>query len=172
MTAPTRDFGQRNPDAPPELERFAFLVGRWRGSGRTLQEDGTEQPYELEWVGRYVLDGHAIVDEARLLTDRGELDRVFLSFRFYDRTRERWITEVLDVRDSALTPQGQEEAGGVHFTDDSVTWMTRQGEMVGREMFRDIEPDRFTYQMDVSSDGGATWAPAVDRIEVRRLAEK
>ena len=170
MTETKEEFGSLNPNAPKELERFAFLIGRWKGAGRTFNEDGSERPYELEWVGRYALDGHAIIDEARLLDEKGELDRVFLSFRFYDRAGERWISEVLDVRDSALTAQGQEEAGGVSFTDNSVTWMTRMGEMAGRETFRDIEADRFTYQMDVSSDGGATWNEAVDQIELRRLA--
>ena len=57
-------YGDRHEAAPEELDLFSFLIGKWEGSGKTRLADGTIAEYDgLSWIGRYVLDGMAIIDE-------------------------------------------------------------------------------------------------------------
>ena len=35
-------YGERNPNAPKELGAFAFLIGKWKGGGRTKTFTRTE----------------------------------------------------------------------------------------------------------------------------------
>ena len=56
------DYGNRNPQAPPELSQFAFIIGEWRCDVRVKGDDGTWQTYAARWIGRYILDGYAIAD--------------------------------------------------------------------------------------------------------------
>src|SRR5690606_14553957 len=59
-------YGVLNPNAPAELGLFAFLVGKWSGSARSRNADGTYSEYQFDWIGRYALDGMAIIDEMRM----------------------------------------------------------------------------------------------------------
>ena len=90
-------YGAQNPGAPAELAQFGFLIGRWRGQGLFRNEDGTHSPYRVDWSGRYILDGHAIADDARVLDEEGELQALFVTYRFYDRAERRWVIEVFDA---------------------------------------------------------------------------
>jgi hypothetical protein len=57
-------YGDRDEAAPDELDLFSFLIGKWEGSGKTRLADGTIAEYDgLTWIGRYALDGMAIIDE-------------------------------------------------------------------------------------------------------------
>src|SRR3954447_26827592 len=56
-------YGVRNPAAPMELDAFAFFIGKWKGVAKVRLENVTYAQNELIWIGRYVLDGMAIIDE-------------------------------------------------------------------------------------------------------------
>jgi hypothetical protein len=49
-------YGERNPNAPKELEAFAFLIGKWEGMGKVKLEDGKSAEFAVSWIGRYILD--------------------------------------------------------------------------------------------------------------------
>src|SRR6266853_2516583 len=68
-----REYGKPNPNAPPELSRFSFLIGKWRCDAKLKGEDGTWKDLKGAWEGRYILDGYAIEDEFRMTTAAGEL---------------------------------------------------------------------------------------------------
>jgi hypothetical protein len=65
MTDPSKTtYGEKNQNAPQELDVFSFLIGTWEGNGRTKLDDGKVAEYTgVTWIGRYVLDGTAIADE-------------------------------------------------------------------------------------------------------------
>ena len=163
-------YGEPNPRAPVRLSDFGFLIGKWQGEGRTSGDyPGGAGTYQMTWVGRYILDGHAIADESRILDTEGELERIFISFRFYDDDRKRWVIEVLDVSASSMVTQAADGLGKVQADDHGVTVMTGGPGPVSRERYSNISEDHFTYSHDVSLDGGDTWLEAIDVIEVRRV---
>jgi hypothetical protein len=67
------EYGRPNPGAPPELSRFAFLIGKWRCDARLKRESGSWERLQASWVGRYVLDGYTIMDEFRMTKPTGDL---------------------------------------------------------------------------------------------------
>jgi hypothetical protein len=76
-------YGERNPNAPSELNAFAFLVGKWEGAGKAKLPDGKVAEFAVSWIGRYILDGMAIADEFHSLAPDGS-PYLGISFRQYD----------------------------------------------------------------------------------------
>ncbi len=167
------EFGTRHPDAPRELDLFAFLAGRWDGSGLGIDTPGEPpKPYSMTWVGRFIMGGHAFPDEARILDADGNIERVFVSYRYVDPKTGDWYTEAHHVLESRLVPQTPNEVGGVQAPDDGAIVVTSliQPSIIGRETFRADGSNAFTFQLDVSTDGGENWIERVDRIDATRAA--
>lgn len=52
-----------NPNAPAELSRFAFLIGRWRFDAKFKSANEESLVFHGTWLGRYILDGYPIADD-------------------------------------------------------------------------------------------------------------
>ena len=166
------EYGASNPRAPSELSHFAFLIGRWNGEGVSRYEFGndTGSPYRMSWVGRYILDGYAIADEARILAEDGTAENIFITYRFYDSNAKRWIIEGFNVLESTIMKQAS-EPGGVQVSDGAITLTTHGPTVVSRELFLIESHDHFTFRQDLSTDEGKTWKQGVDSIEVERVLD-
>src|SRR6185295_6484704 len=93
-------YGERNANAPKELDAFAFLIGKWEGGGKTKTADGKIVEFGgVTWIGRYILDGMAIADEGHASGPDGK-PYFGISFRHYDRSKKAWIVEYLNVSSS------------------------------------------------------------------------
>jgi hypothetical protein len=77
-----------NPNAPAELSRFAFLIGRWKFDAKFKLPDGEWQTFHGTWLGHYILDGYAITDEYRMIDSSGELIVFDMNFRIYDSAKQ------------------------------------------------------------------------------------
>ncbi len=86
------DFGAPNPDAPAEIEQFAFMVGNHRVEAHVWTEDGwSEEYFEAEWHGRWGLDGMAIVDEWHGVVFSPDIPQnLGVNVRVYDEETGRW----------------------------------------------------------------------------------
>jgi hypothetical protein len=76
-------YGERNANAPDQLDLFSFLVGKWEGTGRARLEDGSHAGFQLTWIGRYILNGMAIADEFHGQTPDGK-PYLGISLRHFD----------------------------------------------------------------------------------------
>jgi hypothetical protein len=150
-------YGTLNPDAPAELEVFAFLVGKWVGTGKFRDAAGKYTEYELEWIGRYMLDGMAIADEIRMAGAQGGGVQG-ISFRHFDADREGWTVEYLNFVRSFLRKQVSPGVGSVTRDGERVT-IAQAGPngSLSRELFTVRDGEHFTYSLDFSQDGGQTW---------------
>lgn len=66
LAPPSCDYGEMNPDAPPELARFDFLIGDYTVEAAGLRGgEWTTRPGAppARWNGRWILGGMAIEDE-------------------------------------------------------------------------------------------------------------
>jgi hypothetical protein len=170
-------YGRLNPSAPPELGRFAFLIGRWSCDVRITPPGGAELRFRGEWTGRYVLDGYAIVEEYRQWDSAGTLVQLGQNIRSYDAARRRWVIRWHDALAGTWLELAPPDLGDVAMTDTSITYYHHLPEgpaaalfpphTIFRVSYEDISPRRFTWRAAASRDRGETWE-VVQVIEAGR----
>jgi hypothetical protein len=150
-------YGDRHEAAPEELDLFSFLIGKWEGSGKTRLADGTIAEYDgLSWIGRYVLDGMAIIDELHAPLPGGGTG-LGITLRYFDPDNDNWVVEFLNVSNSFIRRQVNARSGAVEKDGSTVVVTSVSDESISREYYRVIDDDSFVYTIDLSSDGGGTW---------------
>lgn len=160
-------YGRVSRDAPPELQAFAFLVGKWIGTGKTKLADGTIAEFPVTWIGRYILDGTAIADEMHSVAPDGS-PYLGISFRHYDRGTSAWVVEYLNVSGSFLRKQVNRDSGSVAVAERSVTVSSVSPGVAIREHYWVPDRSSFTYSLDISNDGGASWREGHLQMTFRR----
>jgi hypothetical protein len=142
-------YGNRNPAAPAQLATFAFLVGKWTGTGKYRDAEGKYVDFDVLWVGRYALDGMAIADEIRLPESAGGTVQG-LTLRFFDPATKTWTVEFLNFAGSFLRKQTNAKDGAVTRDGNKVTIAQSGPEGApGREVYTLVDADHFTYSLDV-----------------------
>ncbi len=143
-----------NPDAPPELSQFAFLIGAWRVDGKLKGPDDMWMPFTAGWTARYILDGYVITDEFHTNDTGGEFQLHGATFRSYDARRKTWVMKFLNARESTWLDLGPEDLGGVEVTDDAITFMHRvEPDGLLQVRFENISTDHFIWRGELSDDG-------------------
>jgi hypothetical protein len=153
-------YGERNANAPTELDTFAFLIGKWEGGGKTKTAEGKIVEFGgLTWIGRYILDGTVIADEGHASSEATPDGKPYLgiSFRYYDQTKKAWIVEFLNVTNSFLRRQVNATSGSVTVDGKNVVVVSEAPDTWSRETYRAESHDHWTYSIDLSSDGGRSW---------------
>ena len=142
---------------------FDYLVGDWEFTA-SHREYG---PAKGVWSAVRLSQGH-ILDEYRILGDKGETTYVTTTLRAYNAMRDQWELVGLDQG------SGLQNVGTGHRNGDEVRIEQKFG--VGtphpttlRIRYFNIQPDRFSWVADQSSDAGKTWAKDFIRIEARRV---
>jgi hypothetical protein len=157
MTDPTKTtYGQRNQNAPKELDVFSFLIGTWEGKGKTKLDDGKVAEYTVTWIGRYILDGTAIADECHGPAPDGS-PYLGINLRQYDPNRKTWIVEYLNVSGSFLRKLVDRRLGSVTVRGRSVTVASESPGMSYRERYDLEDGDNWVFRADTSADGGKSW---------------
>lgn len=133
-------YGRPNPDAHPELEQFAFIVGRFECTDRRRQsqDEWTEEP--KIWLGRYYLNGHAIRDDTWRAT--GSTSNI----RVYDPEAQEWVITYFTSGGAAVPPmwRGGKEGGELSFRQPSTSPQGVEG--TSRLTFSDIQEDSFEWE--------------------------
>lgn len=163
-------YGAVNAAAPKELALFAFLVGKWSGTARSRNSDGTFSEYKFDWIGRYVLDGMAIADEMRMAAAQGGAIQG-MSLRFFNPESKGWVIEFLNFNRAFLRKQVNAGTGAVTQSGNAVT-ISQTGPTggPGREIYTLLAADHFTYRMDLMRDDGSTWDVGLVTIDMKREA--
>ena len=160
-------YGDRSPSAPKELAAFAFLIGKFQGTGHARRPDGTVATFgAVTWIGRYVLDGTAIADEGHSHYPDGR-PALGVTLRHYDTSRKTWVVEFLNVSESFLRKQVNGRSGSVEVDGQDVR-IVMEGPPAIREIYHVVDPDRWTYRLDLSTDGGRTWNEGQVEMSLRR----
>jgi hypothetical protein len=154
--APLTTYGEKNIQAPEQLNLFSFLVGKWQGAGKTRLADGSQARFELTWIGRYILDGMAIADEIHSLGPDGK-PYLGISFRHFDSKHGSWIIEYLNVSNSFIRRQVNPQSGSVSQDAGTIVVISDSGATKIRERYRLTDQNHFTYSTDLSRDGGRSW---------------
>ena len=146
-----------NPNAPAELSRFAFLIGRWRFDAKFKSANGELQTFHGTWFGHYILDGYAIADEYRMIGSSGELIVLGMNFRIYDSAKQVWNIKWLNALDGTWTDLTSQQFGGARFDGQSVTYVFKAERGAQwpftRATYTNISKSHFTWRGEKSDDG-------------------
>jgi hypothetical protein len=149
-----------NPNAPPELSRFAFLIGRWRFDAKFKSANGEWQAFHGTWLGHYILDGYAIADEYRMIGSSGEVIVLGMNFRIYDSAKQVWNIKWLNALEGTWTDLTSEQLGGARFDCESVTYAFKAERGAPwpftRATYTNISKSHFTWRGEKSEDA-RTW---------------
>ena len=116
-----------NPNAPAELSRFAFLIGRWQFEAKLKSVNGEWQTIGSgTWFGHFILDGYAIADEYRMIGSSGELIVLGINFRAYDSAKQVWNIKWLNALAGTRTELTSKHFGGARFDGESVTYVFKE----------------------------------------------
>lgn len=156
-----QEFGEINRNAPAELTRFGFLVGRWRFNATVKLPDGQSLSFQGTWIGRYILDGYAIADEYHMTDTSGKLIVLGLNLRAYDASKQTWNIKWLNALTGAWTDLTPSELGGVTYDGPSITYTFKEqapldgAHVYTRATYTSISTTRFTWKGGKSPDGKA-----------------
>lgn len=154
-----QEYGKLNCNAPPELSRFAFLIGSWRCEAKLKTDDGAWENLKATWEGRFILDGYAIADDYRMTSRTGELLVLGTNIRSFNPKKKTWNMKWLNALAGTWFDLGPEELGGVKFQEGSITYSYKEPSgphAFTRSIYLDISKDHFTWRGDRSNDG-KTW---------------
>lgn len=150
-----QEFGKPNPNAPAALFRFAFLIGRWRCEARVRSANGEWQTFQAAWLGRYILDGHAIADEYRMTGSSGELIVLGMNLRTYEASKQIWNMKWLNALAGTWVDLGPEKLGGVGFDGQSIIYAFKEPvatHAYTRATYTNISKTHFTWRGERSDD--------------------
>jgi hypothetical protein len=161
---PMKQYEQRaekpNSNAPAELSRFAFLIGRWRFDAKFKSANGEWQTFHGTWLGHYILDGYAIADEYRMIGPSGEPIVLGMNFRIYDSAKQVWNIKWLNALEGTWTDLTPEQFGGARFDGQSVTYAFKAERGAQwpftRATYTNISKSHFTWRGEKSEDA-KTW---------------
>src|SRR5215469_10198117 len=137
-----------NPNAPPELSRFAFLIGEWRCDAKLKRDDGTWEVLKATREGHYILDGYAIADEYGM-SPAGELLVLGLNLRTYDAKKNSWNMKWLNALAGTWIDLGSEELGGVGAYEKSISYSMKEPlaqHALTPATYTNISRDHFTWK--------------------------
>lgn len=147
-----------NSNAPPELSRWSFLIGKYRCEAKLKREGGTWESLKATWEGRYILDGYAIADDYRMETLTGELLVLGTNIRSYDPKKKVWNMKWLNALSGSWTDLGSEELGGISVNEKSISYSMKEPvaqHAFTRATYINVSPNRFTWRGERSNDGKA-----------------
>lgn len=156
-------FGARHPDAPPETDQFAFLVGEFD----CLERRREPRPGAIwveargRWGARFVLNGWAIQDVYHSPT------QTFLAMRYFDPARNAWPISFLQAPGVEAGPawEGRLEESGMVVRRDIV--LPDGTPAVVRLSFHDVTDRSFEWRNDtvVGEASVTTWTARCSRAE-------
>ena len=158
MQLAKRGFGKISGVAP-ELARFAFLIGKWRFDAKVKLAGGEVITFRGTWIGRYILEGHAIADEYRMVDASGKLIVLGLNLRAYDAAKKMWNIKWLNGLTGTWADLTPAELGGVTYTGpSSLSYIFNEtspmdaAHTYSRVTYTNDAKNRFTWRGEKSSD--------------------
>ena len=142
---------------------FDYLLGDWEFTAENKQW-GRSHGY---WSAVRLVEGQ-ILDEYRLVGDKGETFYVTTTLRAWNAVLDRWELVGMD-EGNGLQDIGTASKVGAEMHLEQRFGVMGPEPSVWRIRYYDIRLDRFSWSADRSTDGGKTWTKAFHTIEARRI---
>jgi hypothetical protein len=142
---------------------FDYLLGDWEFTAES-REYGT---FYGSWSAVRLEKGH-ILDEYRVVGDKGETFYVTTTLRNYNAVLDQWELVGLDAG-SGLQDKGTGRRVGSEMHIEQTFGYVSGKPSLWKIRYYDIRPDQFSWSADRSTDGGKTWVAKHQTIQARRI---
>ena len=143
---------------------FDYLLGDWEFTAIN-QQYGKFRGY---WSAVRLGDGGEILDEYRVVGDKDETYYVTRTLRAYNAVRDQWEL-VSTEQGGGLQNAGTAHRDGTEMRIEQTFGSATPTPSIWRIRYYNIQPDRFSWMADRSTDGGKTWVTNFQQIETRRI---
>lgn len=147
---PDSPIGERNPNGPPELAQFDFLIGDWDVDMTWYFDGDTPTKSYAKWHNHWVVNGTVVMLEWRGPRFTGT------EFRQWDSAQGRWVGVNIYPDFGAAMPRVTAEKVG-DTMQVSIPTEGPNGSYINRETYYDIGPDSYRMKSEISTDGGKSW---------------
>lgn len=139
---------------PQEARQFDFLIGEWTANHNILP-GGNWVQYPTTTTAVFVMGDHAVLEYNWFSLDPNHPEAATSILRLYNRAERRWESLYLSNRGNSLL-----HFGGVRENDRMVLhqFNTNLTGSISRWVFHSIEPDRYQWFAEQSSDRGETFS--------------
>ena len=142
---------------------FDYLLGEWEFT-TVSKEHGPAKGF---WTAVRLETGQ-ILDEFRVVGDHRETWYVTSTVRSYNAGLDRWeLTGMVEGGGLQDVGTGQRVGGEVHI--EQKFGVATGNPSILRIRYYNIQPDRFSWTADRSTDGGKTWSKDAQKIEAQRI---
>jgi hypothetical protein len=142
---------------------FDYLLGDWEFIANNQQWGKAHGV----WSAVRLAEGQ-ILDEYRIVGDKGETYYVTTTLRAWNATLERWELVGMDSGNGLQDIGTAKKVGSEMHLEQRLGVMSKEPSL-WRIRYYDIQPTRFSWTADRSTDEGRTWTKAFHTIEARRL---
>ncbi|HYM78035.1 MAG TPA: hypothetical protein VE377_18820 [Candidatus Dormibacteraeota bacterium] len=168
ITAAGGDTGKTQQQLKAALEahqgEFDYLLGDWQFTANSKQF-GRMKGY---WSAVKLGDGGQVLDEFRVVGDKGQTLYSSLTLRVYNPYLERWELVTLDRRDG-LQNFGTARREGPEMLIEQKFGAVTPEPSLWHIRYHDIKADYFSWSADRSKDEGKTWQKDFETIEAKRI---
>lgn len=144
-------------------DEFDYLLGDWQFTS-VSKAYGEARGF---WSA-VRLDEGQILDEYRVVGDSNQTWYVTTTLRNYNGTLDRWELIGADAG-SGLQDMGTGKMVGAEMHIEQRFGVMSPEPSLWRIRYYDIQPDRFSWTADRSTDDGRTWTREYLKIEARRI---
>ena len=163
QTPPDRTAEQIEASFKAHQDEFDYLLGDWEFTA-TSQEFGKLRGF---WSAVRLVEGQ-ILDEYRIVGDKGETFYVTTTIRAYNAALDRWELIGMD-EGNGLNDVGTAQRVGSEMHIEQRFGVMSRNPTIRKIRYYDIRPDRFSWTSDLSRDNGKTWIKSELQIEARRV---
>jgi hypothetical protein len=163
QTVPKRSPEEMRASYDAHKGDFDYLLGDWE-----FTADSKEYGKFRGLWSAVRLDGGQILDEYRIVDDRGDTMYMTTSLRNYNGALDRW--ELVSVGEgNGLKDMGTGRRAGAEMHIEQTFGVTTDKPSLWKIRYYDIGPDRFSWSADRSTDAGKTWVTKHQTIEAQRV---
>ena len=142
---------------------FDYLLGDW-----AFTADHKEYGRFGGYWSAVRLDTGQILDEFRVVDEKDETMYVTTTLRAYNGALDRWELVGMDAG-NGLQDMGTGQRVGSEIHIEQRFGVAGGKPSTLRIRYYNIQPDRFSWTADRSTDGGRTWTDKYEQIEARRI---
>ena len=163
QTAPKRTAEQIEAAYKAHQGEFDYPLGDWEFTAMS-QQWGKMRGF---WSAVRLVEGQ-ILDEYRIVDDKGETVYVTTTVRAYNAVLDHWELIGMD-EGNGLNDVGTALRVGSEMHIEQKFGVMSPNPTIRKIRYYDIRPDRFSWTSDLSRDNGKTWIKNELQIEARRI---